>query len=111
MTKFLEFRVAGVTFEGRQEHVKNLAGGEDVQIRPEPENKYDPNALAVHVAAGFGTAHIGYVPRELAEKIAPLLDGEALIAKVVEINGGFEKFDGTWATYGVRVAVEIPAED
>ncbi|HEY5901539.1 MAG TPA: HIRAN domain-containing protein, partial [Anaerolineales bacterium] len=74
--KHLIVKVAGVTFEGRQEHLRRLRGHEPVRIVPEPENSYDPNALAVHIALDDQTVvHVGYVPRELAAEIAPLLDG------------------------------------
>lgn len=64
--------VAGVAYEGRSEVVTRY-------VRPgclfyfvrEPQNPYDPNAVAIIVNEGYS---IGYLPREVAEKIAPLLD-------------------------------------
>lgn len=104
-------KVAGVTFEGRQGIISMLTGKEAVRIVAEPENKFDKNALAVHVSRGGEVQHIGYVPRDLAETFAPLLDGEAVIGKIFEINGGFEKWDGSRASYGVIVEFEIPDDE
>lgn len=88
-TRTLITKVAGVTFEGRQAHLARLTGKEPVRIVPEPENPYDPNALAVHVA------------------IAP---GEVVMASIREITGGFETSNGETASLGLRIMVEFPDE-
>lgn len=105
----LYMKVAGVTFEGRQKYLANLRGDEPVRIVPEPENPYDPNALAVHIATeDFGVAHCGFVPRNLAAEIAPLLDGEAIMVQISEITGGFEMRDGGIASRGLILRVSLP---
>src|SRR5882672_5355424 len=105
------FKVAGVTFENRQAHIAKLSGGEVCKIIPEPENAYDRNALAVHVAHGDTIYHVGYVPREIAALVAPHLDGESVLARVVEVVGGFTTNDDQTAFLGLRVAVEFPQDD
>lgn len=104
----INFNVAGVTFEGRQEIIGWLIGNEPVQITPEPDNKYDKNALAILVAFQGEIYHIGYVPKESAAKIAPAIDGEALSGKLLQITGGFVKHDGERASWGVIVTTDIP---
>lgn len=100
-------KVAGVTYESRQDIIAKLTGREPARIEPEPTNPYDPNALAVKVALVDGTiAHIGYIPRELAAKIAPLLEGENLMVRILEITGGFETRDGEIAAYGLRLEIK-----
>ena len=101
-------KVAGVTFEGRQGIISMLTGKEPVKIVPEPDNQYDPNALAVWVNRGGELARVGYVPRDLAATFAPLLEGEGILGKIFEITGGFEKWDGSRASYGLIVEFEIP---
>lgn len=110
-TRSILVKVAGVTFEGRQGIISMLSGKEPVRIVAEPDNKFDKNALAVHVSRGGSVEHIGYIPRDLAETFAPLLDGESVIGKIFEINGGFEKWNGERASYGVIVEFEIPDEE
>lgn len=105
------FKVAGVTFEGRQAHIAKLSGGEVCKIVPEPENAYDKNALAVHVAHGGTIYHVGYVPREIAALVAPHLSGESVLARVAEVTGGFETHEDDVAYLGLRIAVEFPMED
>lgn len=109
MTRTIITKVAGVSYEGRQDVIAKLHGDEPCRIVPEPTNKFDPNALAVVVAiAPSVIAHVGYVPRELAAQIAPFLEGEQLMVKLLEITGGFTTRDGERAALGLRIAVEIP---
>jgi hypothetical protein len=105
-------KVAGVTFEGRQEIINLMVGNEVAMLIPEPDNKYDPNAIAVWIAfppeSGYEKAQIGYLPKQVAEQVAPMLDGEKTQCKVDEITGGFEMWDGENANYGVVLSIELP---
>lgn len=107
-------KVAGVTFEGRQEIIGMMHGNEIVMLIPEPENKFDPNAIAVWVAfppeSGHEKAQIGYLPREFAALVAPMIEGERIQCKVDEISGGFEMWNGDHANYGVVLDIELPTE-
>lgn len=109
-TRTIHTKVAGVTFEGRQLVLDKTHAGDVVLLMLEPENKYDPNAIAVWVYYGNGNGlrQIGYIPREIAAEIAPAIEGESLLGKVFEITGGFEKRDGSYASYGCIITVEIP---
>lgn len=102
-------KVVGVTHDNRQAIIAKLKGNEPCRIEPEPSNPYDPNALAVKVATPDGIQHVGYIPRDLAARIAPLLDGENLMVKIEAITGGFETRDGDVAAYGLIIRVK--AED
>jgi len=101
-TRVIFVKVAGVSFEGRQQYLAALLGDEPVRIVPEPENKYDPNALAVHIAVNGSVCHCGYIPKELAKEIAPLLDGEAVMATIDAVRGGGDYH------YGLVLRVEVP---
>lgn len=65
--------VVGVKFEGRQEVLRTLleSGGKlsGCLVR-EPENRFDSNAVAVHVNG----KRIGYIPKGRAETIAAQID-------------------------------------
>ena len=104
-TRVIYVKVAGVTFEGRQEYLKALLGDEPVKIVPEPDNKFDPNALAVHIAVNGSVLHCGYIPKDLAAEIAPLLDGEDIMASIDSVWGG-----GGY-NWGLKLRVEIPTDD
>jgi hypothetical protein len=110
-TRTLVTRVAGTTYNDRQSILARLSGKEPVRIQPEPDNPHDKNALAVLVALPDGTiAHCGYVPKDLASQIAPWLEGEAMMSRILEIVGGFEMSDGDLAALGLRIEIEIPLD-
>jgi HIRAN domain len=67
-------RVVGVAGAGRH-HAEAIASeavapGSPLELRRDPANEHDPNAIAVHV----GGSQVGWVPRELAAELAPELD-------------------------------------
>ena len=64
-------RVAGVTFDGRQSVIARLSIGENILLRREPTNPYDPNAISVECQNGW---QIGYLNRHLAAMLAPFFD-------------------------------------
>lgn len=110
-TRVLNCKVAGVSYEGRQDIIATLRGNEPCRIVPEPTNPYDVNALAVHIATADGVRHVGFVPRAIAAEIAPYLEGESVMADIAEITGGFEINGGEeFAAYGLRIHIEIPDE-
>src|ERR671917_1623795 len=68
-------RIAGVAGAGRH-HAEALSSdaaepGRPLELRRDPENPHDPNAIAVHAGDG---QQVGWVPRELAAELAPSLD-------------------------------------
>jgi len=109
--KSIVVRVAGVTYNNRQNVLAQMTGDEPCMIVPEPENKYDPNALAVWVSLKGERYHVGYVPREIAAEIAPLLEGEKVIATLRGIVGGFTTYDGETASLGLRIGFEYPSDE
>jgi hypothetical protein len=78
-------RIAGVA-GAAQHHAEALAAdevepGRPLELRRDPDNPHDPNAIAVHLPGG---AQVGWVPREVAAELAPRIDaGEPLSAVVL----------------------------
>jgi hypothetical protein len=78
-------RIAGVA-GAAQHHAEALAGedvapGRPLELRRDPANPHDPNAIAVHAPGG---EQVGWVPREIAAELAPRMDaGEPLAAVVL----------------------------
>jgi HIRAN domain len=79
--------VAGTLHEGRLDTIReNLREDQRVFLVREPDNAYDKNAVRIDVARGGAPIQrsetsfslqcidIGYVPREVAAEVAPLLD-------------------------------------
>jgi HIRAN domain-containing protein len=71
----LGVHVVGVAGAGRH-HADAIASsdaaapGSPLELRRDPGNEHDPNAIAVLA----GGQQVGWVPRELAEELAPQLD-------------------------------------
>ena len=113
-TDTFQFRVAGVKFEGRQDILSDLYYKGSMRGNPivaalerEKNNKYDSNAIKVMAGIiGEGISwHIGYVPRELAAKLAPRIDkGEipdVVGVRIVEA----EDYRGRYLTYGAKIEI------
>ena len=68
-------RVAGVAGAARHHAAAlqsaDVAAGRPLELRRDPANEHDPNAIAVHADTG---EQIGWVPREVAAELAPQLD-------------------------------------
>ena len=82
----------------RQFEILLCKPGEEVELRPEPRNKHDRNAIAVHSCRGV---QIGYVTAERAPLIGSLL-GRTEVRAVFQRKAAF----GAW----IRVAFggEVP---
>jgi len=65
----------------------------------EPDNPYDPNAIKVALA---GIVFLGYVPKEIAKELAPLMDqGKSFMAFFVSRNE-----HPSYGTIGLTVRIE-----
>lgn len=105
----IEIKAAGVTFGRRQGLIERLRlyNAEDIAIslQRESDNEYDRNAVQIVASVkGKGSAVMGYIGRELAKVIAPLLDkGKAVKAMFAGITGGHEY----GLNYGMNVVINI----
>jgi hypothetical protein len=79
-------KLAGVSFGNAQANIKTF-GCPDIRwfaLFREPGNQHDPNAIRV---ALFGEFFMGYVPKEIARELAPLMDaGKEFDAEFVCVN-------------------------
>ncbi|MBE0475804.1 MAG: single-stranded-DNA-specific exonuclease RecJ [Coriobacteriia bacterium] len=92
-------KLAGVTFEGRQDVVARLRPGTPLRLDRQPDNSHDPNACALFDAAGD---QVGFLNRHLAAALAPVLDaGVEYDVEVTEVTGG-EPPAGSAAEEGPR---------
>ena len=87
----LPMKVAGVTFEGRQEILKMLAEmceyAYDISLVREPNNTYDRNAIKVLTnprGLSYQMFMIGYIPKEYAKYIAELMDAGATFSARID---------------------------
>lgn len=107
--RVIHTKTAGVTHGNRQTLLYRLAqySAEDITItlNREPENAADKNAVQVIAAVkGKGSAVMGYLNRQLAEAIAPLMDkGAQVLAAFEAITGGSE----VYLNYGLNVSIAV----
>lgn len=99
-------KIMGVSFEGRQDIVAGLTPGAALQLERQPQNQFDPNAIAVW----FGNLQLGFLRKQIAKHLAPLIDAAAdYRARVEHITGGK---DGKNFGVNIRVYRETgPASD
>lgn len=94
VTHTVPFKCIGAAHEqARQNHLERAhnilhdQGGEiTVKLRPETNNPYDANAIAIDMDYGEGFVHVGYIATELTTYIHPLLNsGQILTVSVQHI--------------------------
>ena len=82
----LTTKLSGVSYGDCQANLKQFGcpdTGYCILIR-EPDNPHDPNAVAVSLG---GVWHMGFIPRNLAAELAPLMDtGKEFDAEFVCVN-------------------------
>jgi single-stranded-DNA-specific exonuclease len=84
-------KVVGVSFEGRQNLIAGLAPGDPLELVREADNAYDPNALAIR----YGRLQLGYLRREIAQRLAPNVDaGDRYSVSIGSITGGGDRHIG-----------------
>ena len=86
--KEMSLKVVGVTFPNtdgtsRQETISKISLSSDVQLIREPNNEYDPNAIAVFI----DNFQVGFLAGEDAQNIAVLMDSGVTFEAVVEQLG------------------------
>jgi single-stranded-DNA-specific exonuclease len=97
-------KLAGVSFEGRQDVIAGLHAGAPLELRRQADNPHDANAIAVH----YGQLQLGFFNKRLAAHIAPLMDAGARYgARVASLTGGAST--GQFKHRGVNVVIEREA--
>ena len=82
-------KIVGTTFENRQDILAHLEGSESLRVRREPENQYDPRAVAVDVDIKGKWYPVGYIAKDKNKDIAEALDaGREVEIKLSEVTGG-----------------------
>lgn len=96
--KDLTIKVVGVTFNNRQHKLRMLRDNANrayVTFDRERNNQYDSNAMKViaHVK-GMRPFDIGYVPKEIAKTLAPVVDNDTIKVYIKNFELSACKIDG-----------------
>ena len=82
-------KIVGTTFENRQDILAHLEGDESLRVRREPENQYDPRAVAVDVDIKGKWYPVGYIAKDKNKDISEALDaGREVEIRISEVTGG-----------------------
>ncbi|KAH9941011.1 SNF2 family N-terminal domain-containing protein [Amylocystis lapponica] len=82
------------------QYYKGLVGpGEEVRLVREPHNQYDRNAIQVK---NIGGTQVGHIPRQIAAKLAPLLDQNRVTVEGVMHEGNLTGF-----SYALSMTLKI----
>jgi single-stranded-DNA-specific exonuclease len=99
-------KIAGVSFERRQDVIAGLRADAVLELRREPHNPHDANAIAVH----YGNLQLGFFNKRLAAHLAPLIDaGARYRARVASLTGGTSPVPGQTKHRGVNILIEREA--
>ncbi len=73
--------------------------GATIELRRQADNPHDSNAIA----AFYGALQLGFLKRDLAQKLAPLIDGDGrrYSAEVTAVTGG-----GKGRSFGINIRVK-----
>ena len=106
----MKVRVAGTTFENRQERLQLLRQFHQndltVTLEREPDNEFDNNAIQiiVHIKPISCRTVIGYLPKELARELSKVIDiGIQVKASLIQIIGGYSYKEMLGALIDIRI--------
>lgn len=110
-------KIVGVTFEGRQEVIKELTKDSIIRVRREPDNEFDAKAVAVDalikehypgVADSDGEwLPIGYIAADKNKDIAESIDaGKEVMIRIASLTGGDRDKKGKVKSYGVNIELD-----
>jgi len=103
----IETSIAGVAYEGRAAVARQLQVGEQLLLDRDVGNPHDPNAVAVvRVMDG---KQVGFLPRDVAARIAAVVDQVDVSLKVVVTD--LIDMDRMDISPAVFVSFELPTFD
>ena len=97
---FSTFHIAGFTYYNGVDVFENLKIGKELQLKAEPENSFDPNAVAIY----FKSEKLGFIPKEENELIRKFLNLGYTDLFEVKIN---QVSPDTYPEKQIRVVVRI----
>ncbi len=96
------FYIAGVQFRPKneiEEAIKAISKEDYLKLEPEPDNKFDPNAIKIIFENDF----LGYVPKKYSSEITALIEaGICLDCVLVDFNPKAK----AWEMFKVRISDE-----
>ena len=93
------FFIAGVQHHpGMREVIKDLKVGTVLDLVPDPENKYDPNAVRIEYEENM----LGYVPMKISAEVSGLMEVEELYCAIEKIDPSASPWEQCEVTVQVK---------
>ena len=77
-----EFHIAGVQFHEMKYVVNDLEEGMKLELVPEPDNKFDPNAIAIK----HNDIMLGYVPKTHSAEVSAVMEISPLNCIIIAVD-------------------------
>lgn len=100
--------IAGVSYENRDEHIRKLTLSSSIKIVPDFKNPHHNNAFKVIAAINEEEVVLGYLPRELANRMRNFVDHGHEIKQAYVRKIYYDK--GEKGQYGYYPSVDIEFE-
>lgn len=100
----MSFNAAGVTFDNRQSYLSLAArfGIHVLVLEREHANQFDRNAIQIIAGINGQRYQLGFVPRNIAAKLAPIMDrGGYVTVTSAHMLGGQNNM-----SYGLRLDIQ-----
>lgn len=95
----IEFDIAGTRHRDDYPNFeKVLSVNDKVQLEPEPDNKYDANAIKIKLNKNGNEYHLGYVPRFYSKQLSDFLNDDhkySAMIKKIQLGGNTHDNDIT----------------
>lgn len=107
-------RLAGVTFDGCQEHLAFISPSTSIKLSRDRRNEYDSSAVRVLAQLGdteSSWVHVGFIPSKMSPLIARNLDqGVVLATTVHRLLGGMQR-EGSdeKLNFGLEIRITPPS--
>ncbi|MBE3140244.1 MAG: HIRAN domain-containing protein [Thermoplasmata archaeon] len=119
-----QFFIAGVQFRPKVEinaAVREMKKGDKLLLKPEPTNKFDPNAVQIWLCKTYAVdetvddalqAFLGYVPKKFSSEVSAMLGiGAPVVCTVDEVNSAAKTYEMFKVTVSIPVDEEEQGED
>ena len=94
MLNTITMKVVGVSFEGRQTPISELTINNALYLKPEPDNRYDSNAIQVF---DENDNRLGYIPKQFAKLLKNKITDRHKVSEFKRYGGGNRK------NYGIEI--------
>ena len=106
-------RLAGVTFDSRQQFIEQVSNDTPIRLERDRRNKFDFHAVGVWANIAPDTwVHVGFIPRAMSKLISRSLDNGIELSAVVHrrTGGMLNEETNEVLNYGLEIRMSPPSD-